>query len=156
MAKERFYSGSREEAIADGDLIDADNAAADAGFIWPLALTKKVFDECVRWDNEDSEKQILQSEEARLVDLLRVCAYTIRIADPVENKMTFEIAHIPRDGESTQQSRTRLEIHAHVNDGGRPCLTIGDPRELELVEEIGVDNEAVETPKRKASKDLGR
>ena len=102
-------------------------AAADAGFIWPLAITREAWDECVAWNDDDSAKQVFQSQSMRLTDVLRVCAYTIRLADPVENRMNFEIARIPRDGKATVADRVMLQIAAHVGDEGRPALTLRLP-----------------------------
>ena len=85
----------------------------------------------MKWRDEDSAKQVFQSEKIRLIDILRVCAYTIRMADPEENRMNFEIARIPRDGESTEASRVTLQIVAHLGDEGKPVLTILLPPALE-------------------------
>lgn len=121
------YTGSRADAIADGRLYDVSEAAADAGFIWPLAITREAWNECVAWTDDDSAKQVFQSEPVRTAELLRVCAYTIRLADPTENRMNFEITRIPRDGKATVADRVTLQIAAHVGDEGRPALTIGLP-----------------------------
>ena len=38
--------------------------------------------------------------------------------------MNFEIARIPRDGESMDASRVTLQIVAHLGDEGKPVRTI--------------------------------
>ena len=118
------YSGSRAKAISDGLLFDVSDVAHDAGFKWPVAFTRNAWNECVKWSDEDSAKQVFQSEKIRMIDILRVCAYTIRMADPEENRMNFEIARVPRDGEALVGSRVTLQIVAHLGDEGRPVLTI--------------------------------
>ena len=118
------YSGSRAEAIASGLLFDVSDVAHDAGFKWPVAFTRCAWNECVKWSDEDSAKQVFQSEKIRMIDILRVCAYTIRMADPEDNRMNFEIARVPRDGESIDGSRVTLQIVAHLGDEGKPVLTI--------------------------------
>ena len=118
------YSGSRTGAIASGLLLDVSDVAHDAGFKWPVAFTRCAWNECVKWSDEDSTKQVFQSEKIRLIDILRVCAYTIRMADPEENRMNFEIARVPRDGASMDASRVTLQIVAHLGDEGKPVLTI--------------------------------
>ncbi len=118
------YSGSRAGAIASGLLFDVSDVAHDAGFKWPVAFTRNAWNECVKWSDEDSAKQVFQSEKIRMIDILRVCAYTIRMADPEENRMNFEITRVPRDGESMDASRVTLQIVAHLGDEGKPVLTI--------------------------------
>ena len=118
------YAGSRTGAIASGQLFDVSDVAHDAGFKWPVAFTRCAWNECVKWSDEDSAKQVFQSEKIRMIDILRVCAYTIRMADPEENRMNFEIARVPRDGESMEASRVTLQIVAHLGDEGKPVLTI--------------------------------
>ena len=105
---------------------DVSDVAHDAGFKWPLHITSTAWDECVRWGDDDSAKQVFQSENVRLIDLLRVCAYTIRMADPEENKMNFEISRVPRDGESMDASRVNLHIQAFPGPEGKPALIIRD------------------------------
>ena len=118
------YAGSRTAAIASGHLYDVSDVAQDAGFKWPVAFTRAAWNECVRWRDADSANQVFQSERVRLIDILRVCAYTIRMADPDESRMNFEIARIPRDGESLSASHVTLQIAAHMGDEGQPVLTI--------------------------------
>jgi len=118
------YSGSRAGAMASGLLFDVSDVAHDAGFKWPVAFTRGAWNECVKWSDEDSAKQVFQSEKIRMIDILRVCAYTIRMADPEENRMNFEITRVPRDGESMDASHVTLQIVAHLGDEGKPVLTI--------------------------------
>ena len=94
-------------------------------------MTRGAWNECVKWRDEDSAQQVFQSEKIRLIDLLRVCAYTIRMADPEENRMNFEIARIPRDGEAMAAARVTLQIVAHLGDEGQPVLTILLPPVIE-------------------------
>ena len=118
------YAGSRAEALATGRLQDVSELAREAGFKWDLAFARAAWDDCVRWTAEDSRKQVFQSERIRLIDVLRVCAYAIRIENPDRARMNFEIARIPRDGASTRASRVTLQIAAHLGDEGEPVLTI--------------------------------
>ena len=122
---DRFgYAGSRTEALAAGRLHDVSALAREAGFKWDLAFARDAWDDCVRWTAEDSRKQVFQSERVRLIDVLRVCAYAIRLENPDRARMNFELARIPRDGESTRARRVTLQIAAHLGDEGEPVLTI--------------------------------
>ena len=118
------YSGSRTKAIAAGRLYDVSELAKEAGFKWAVALTRNAWNECVKWSCEDSENQIFQSERIRLIEVLRVCAYTIRIEDPERSRMNFNMARIPRDGVSTSATKLELQIVAHLDDDEKPVLTI--------------------------------
>ena len=118
------YAGSRKKAIAAGHLFDVSEIAREAGFKWGLAFTRAAWNECVKWSKLDSRKQIFQSERGRLIEILRVCAYAIRIESPDRSRMNFEIARIPRDGESTRATQITLQIVAHAGDEGESVLTI--------------------------------
>ena len=124
------YTGSRTAAIASGRLYDVSDVAHDAGFKWPVVFTRDAWDECVKWRDADSAKQVFQSEQVRLIDILRVCAYTIRMADPDERRMNFEITRISRDGEALNPSRVTLQIAAHMGDEGQPVMTILLPEDV--------------------------
>jgi len=45
-------SYTRAQAIEDGVLIDVSNAAKEAGFRIPIALTTAVWADCVAWDGD--------------------------------------------------------------------------------------------------------
>jgi len=64
------YSYTRTQAIEDGVLVDAGPMAQEAGFKWPVALTSAVWEDCVAWNDADSERQTHQDESGRLWDVL--------------------------------------------------------------------------------------
>ncbi len=45
-----IYAYTRAQAIDDGTLVDVSDLARDAGFKVPVALTAKVWSDCVAWD----------------------------------------------------------------------------------------------------------
>ena len=100
--------------------------AHDCGFKWPLYINRAAWRDCVQWSDDDSSQQVFQSEKVRMIDLLRVCAYTIRTADPEDQKMDFEINRIPRDGESMDASKAKLHIQATLGPDMKPALIIRD------------------------------
>lgn len=73
---EVIHSYSRREAIEDGVLVDASAMAKEAGFKYPLALTRTV------WDRYVTPAEGLvgygQSVEGRLWDVLMMLRYAIR------------------------------------------------------------------------------
>src|SRR4051794_36967081 len=47
---------SRADALRDGVLIDVSPTAAEAGFRWPVALTRAVWERCVRTRSRNYEQ----------------------------------------------------------------------------------------------------
>ncbi len=73
-----IYSYTRAQAIADGVLVDVTETAKEAGFRWPVAITRAVWEDCVTWSDEDSERQAHQDESGRLWDVLWMAFVAIR------------------------------------------------------------------------------
>ena len=121
------YTGTRAEALEDGQLVDVSSTAAEAGFVWQVATTKAVWDDVVAWSDEDSLNQLFQSERMRLLDLLRYGAYTIRIEDQNASRVTFDFARIPKDGKAKRASLVQLEVAAHYDEDDMPVLTFMFP-----------------------------
>ncbi len=120
----KFYEGTRAQAIKDGLIIDVSKLGFDVGFLWPLAITKAVWDDIVAWTDEDSEKQVPQDEKTRLSKLVNTCADYVRVRSPKGPQMTFRLNRVPRDGKSKQKHAQVLELWAHREDGSRSVLTI--------------------------------
>ena len=121
------YSGSRLDAISNGDLFDAGEVANQVGFRWPLALTQAAWNEAVAWTDEDSKLQVPQSEYARLFAVVSQCADNVRSRSADTDRMIFSVVRIPRDGKSTKARKTVLQVIAHPGDMGEPVLTIRVP-----------------------------
>ena len=73
------YTGSRFDAIESGRIYDVSEMAEKAGFKWHVAISRDAWNEYVKWTRSDSLHQVFQTERLRLIDLLRNCAYTIRL-----------------------------------------------------------------------------
>lgn len=61
-----IYAYTRAQALADGVLVDVSNAAVEAGFKVPVALTRAAWDDCVEWNDEDTRRQTPQNASGRL------------------------------------------------------------------------------------------
>jgi len=59
---------TRNQAIEDGFLVDVSDMAREAGFKWPVAVTRSVWDEVVTPAPHDAQRG--QSEKGRLWDVL--------------------------------------------------------------------------------------
>ena len=64
---EPIYEYSRQQAIADGVLVDVSIMAQEAGITYPTAVTRRVWDELVVPD-EDSRKEGQCADVGYLVD----------------------------------------------------------------------------------------
>jgi hypothetical protein len=120
---------TRAQAIADGVLVDVSESATDAGFEWPVALTRAVWEDCVAWSYADSVTQVRQDEAQRLWDLLFRTWIVIRVGYDDRGTLTYAFHRIPRDGHSSQALCTELKVIASIGDGGEPVLTILLPHE---------------------------
>jgi hypothetical protein len=126
---EVIFQYTRAQAIADGVLIDATALARDAGFSCPVALTAAVWEDCVAWDDADSERQVHQDLTGRLWDVLFLAAHGARFANPGNERVSFEIDRVPRDGRSTRAETTALHMVIGPGDNGEPVITILQPHE---------------------------
>lgn len=132
-----IFSYTRAQAITDGVLVDVTETAKEAGFRWPVAITRTAWEDCVTWSDEDCERQVHQDESGRLWDILTMAIHAIRLAASNARKgvpqdlslMFFELYRVPRDGESTRPQLTRLKIVAGPGDNGEPVITIMLPNE---------------------------
>lgn len=121
------YTGLRADALADGQIIDIGTVAQEAGFLWPLAVTKAVWEQCVQWTEADSKKQIRQSQRERLLMLATECAYSVRTRAPSGDRLRFTLERVPRDGKSTIKRPLVLQVVAHPGDDDQPVLTVMVP-----------------------------
>ena len=123
-------SYSRAQALDDGVLVAVpDQLRQEAGFCIPMAMTSRVFDDCVAWTVEDTErKQVSQDQDARLRDLLAVVRYAAH-CDPQSSILAFELARVPRQGSGILPRHVRLVLAIHPGDKGEPVLTIMFPDE---------------------------
>lgn len=127
IAVDPGYSGSRADAIANGELVDVTKVGQQVGFKWPLAMTKVAWENLVAWTDKDSERQVFQSERARLFTVLNECADTVRMRGPKSDRMRFRFGRVPRDGKSKRAHEVVVQLLAHPGDAGEPTLTIRIP-----------------------------
>ena len=122
-------SYTRAQALEDGVLVDAGKLAREAGFRWPVALTRSAWNCCVKWNDEDSACQTHQDETGRLWDVLFMAAYAIRIAAGGGDLLLFPLYRVPRDGYSTKAREVTLKLMAGPGDAGEQVVTIMLPNE---------------------------
>jgi hypothetical protein len=119
---EPIYAYTRAQALEDGVLVDISELAAEAGFRYPVAMTRAAWSDCAEWSDLDSERQVCQDETARLWDVLWLAAHAARRS--TGDRLTFEVHRVPRDGHATQPERVTLQMLIGPGDRGEPVMTI--------------------------------
>jgi hypothetical protein len=122
-------SYTRQQALADGALVDVSEMAWEAGFRFPVALTRAAWNDCVQWSEEDSQRQIHQNLSGRLWDVLWMAWVKVRVSPKAGAVLHYALLRIPRDGAATEAVKTELKIVLSNGDDGDPVLTILLPNE---------------------------
>lgn len=116
-----IYSYTRAEAIEDGFLVDVSDTAKEAGFRYPVALTRTVYNNFV----EVPEGVEGQDESGRLWDILFMCRHKIKRSDG--GAICFFYLLVRNDNKGAK--RVRLKAVCGANDDGSPCITVMMPDE---------------------------
>jgi hypothetical protein len=120
---------TRAEAIADGVLVDVTETAKEAGFVWPVAITRATWEDCVAWSDEDSKRQTYQDLSGRLWDVLWMASFAIRSSKGSACQLLYELFRVPRGGRGQKARRTTLKLITGPGDSGEPVVTILLPHE---------------------------
>jgi hypothetical protein len=123
-----IYSYSREQAIADGVLIDVSETAQELGFKFPVALTESVWKAYIEWTVEDTKKQTHQDTNGRLWDVLSMLRFSISSRRD-SSGFLYKLFVVARDGISTRARLTQLKAVVGGGEKGEPVITIMLPNE---------------------------
>lgn len=133
-----IYSYTRAQALADGVLVDVSNAATEAGFKVPVALTSAAWSDFVEWSEDDSRRQTPQNESGRLWDVLWMgyCAIASRLRVPESGRsqerfpaLHYQLYRVPRGGRATVPRKVTLKMLSGPGDDGEHVITIMLPHE---------------------------
>jgi len=117
------YQYTRKNLIDDGDLVEVPaDLARQAGFRVPVGILTEVWQSCIEWTDEDSERQVPQDQTGRLWDLLNVLR--VRAKACGGDTIFFTISRIPRDGKSKRPENVRLKSVIGPGDDPKPVITI--------------------------------
>jgi hypothetical protein len=133
-ADDLIFAYSRSQALEDGVLVDATQLAREAGFRHPVALTCAAWEDCVAWSDADEQrKRALQDESGRLWDVLSMGVRAIQMQKRrgrgQEDRLTFSVFRVPREGDDVQPTMVTLELVCGAGDRGEPVMTIQFPGE---------------------------
>jgi hypothetical protein len=120
---------TRAQAIADGELVELpEPICREAGFRYPVAVTRSVWEECIHWPETESG---LQMESGRMWDVLwmaRCAGLSARQAD----RVTYQLHVVPRGADASDDGPpplVTLVLHIGPGDTAEPVITIMKPGE---------------------------
>src|SRR5205823_5504886 len=113
---------TRAQAIEDGVLIDVSATAREAGFRFPVALTRAAWERCVSVPSG----VVCQDEAGRLWDVLTMLRFAIRGQDGAE--VRFGV-HVRNDNRERTPPLVRLKALCGPGDEGEPVVTVMMPDE---------------------------
>lgn len=121
--KEVIYSYTREQAIADGVLVDVSEMAKEAGFLYPVAVTQGVWHDIVVPSPRDQKDG--QSIDGRLWDVLYMLKCAIHFKTAPSNKTDFFVIAV----HERKQETHKLYALCGPGDNAEPVVTIMHPWE---------------------------
>lgn len=125
---EVIHSYTREQAIDDGVLVELPlKDCVEAGIKIPVAVTRSVYEDYIRWDDKDSNRQTPQDESGRLWDVVWMLANAMRqSANANKSELLFQLYCVPRGEKSRARKarKTTLKAAMTVTDQGSPAITV--------------------------------
>lgn len=124
-----IYAYTRKQAIEDGYLVAIDSGTCrEAGFKWPVALTREVWDQYVQWP-KGHKKNCPQDEAGRLWDVLwmgnsAIRSTSLRVETIDESTLVYALYVVPFTGRGTKPRIAHLKLVCGPGDDGEPVVTI--------------------------------
>jgi hypothetical protein len=112
---------TRAQALADGVLVDAGKLGREAGFTFPVAFTRTVWDGFI----DPGDMGHGQSIDGRLWDTLQCLRRAIKAAPVGENTMRFRCIYIM----GAESRLVTLKAVCGPGDKGEPVITVMLPEE---------------------------
>lgn len=127
-ADDVIYAYTRAQAIEDGELIDVSETAREAGFRYPVSMTRAAWGDFVAWSEGDTRRKGCPQDEAgRLWDVLWIAKLVAKRASG--NEFQFNVYRVPREGRGRTPKLARLKAMCGPGDDGEPVVTIMMPNE---------------------------
>lgn len=131
---EPIHVHTREQAIADGQLIDHSDLAREYGIKWPVALTAAAHADLVAWDEAAQQKDMCQDETGRAWDVLTILKFSLqRLCTQAQQdgsaRIETHLYRVPATGESVEAEPAPMSLHLGMDEHGAPCLTVMLPSE---------------------------
>ena len=114
---------TRAQAIEDGVLVDVSQASKEAGLIFPVAVTRRIWAEVIT-PSEGARKEG-QSESGRLWDVL----WMLRVAIKASRTHGEELHYGVFVRDAGRSKEVELKAMCGPGDDGKPVVTIMYPEE---------------------------
>lgn len=118
------FSYSRQEALDDGVLVDVTATAREAGFRYPVAVTRTVWERIVEPD--EASRTVGQSAEGRLWDVLWMLRAAIRRGPGHTDTLHYQLLVVQ---EGQPASPVTLKAVCGPDDDRSPCVTVMLPED---------------------------
>jgi hypothetical protein len=122
VSEDLIHRYTRADALRDGVLIDVSQTAREAGIRYPVALTRAVWERCVRVPTG----VLCQDEAGRLWDVAWMLACAIRRQDGGAREVRFGV-HVRNDNRDRTPPLVRLRAVCGPGDDGEPVLPVMMP-----------------------------
>ena len=129
-AADVIYTYTREQALQDGVLIDISSTAREAGYLYPVAVTSRVWSEVITPD--ERTRSCGQSEAGRMWDMLTMLKHYIRRKNTGQTVIFKFYAIMPDKYGQVNCEDPRLvtlKSECHPGDNWEPVITIMLPNE---------------------------
>lgn len=123
---EIIHAYSRAQGIADGVLVDVTETAREAGFRFPVAMTRAAWEDLADWTAADDKRKpewTGQSTAGRLWDVLFM-ARTAAQRSAQTDRIVFQLLRIPREGRGLMPRKAFPILHIGPGDTPEPVITI--------------------------------
>lgn len=114
-----IFSYTRKQALADGVQVDVSETAREAGIIFPVFLTRTVYNACVAVPPGVTG----QDEAGRLWDVLWMTRYAIQQAQPDADRIVVEL-FVRNDNRKPKLVRLVAVCGALDIDDPQPAITV--------------------------------
>ena len=126
---EVIHAYTRQQAIADGVLVDVTKVAREAGFSIPVAMTHSVYEDCVAWTEADNDRKgTLQDEAGRLWDCVWM-AFVAARRGRGEDRATVTVHRVPRHGRGLTPRPVSFIMAIGPGDNAEPVITLMFPED---------------------------
>jgi hypothetical protein len=124
-----IYAYTRAQAHTDGILVDVTETAKEVGFKLPVAITEALHN-CLT--PTKAEASIGQTYDDRLWDVLWLATFTLKLADPGMDTVTFTVVQQEVEAKSGQLKKVAIRLRALSGSGdeSEPVITIGFPEDF--------------------------
>lgn len=122
-----IHSYSRAQAIADGMLVDVTKTAKEAGFRYPVALTRAAWCDCVEWPESAAKRKrgrTIQDEAGRLWDVLWMAYVSIKRSRKNGSRLVYGVRRVPVEGRGHVPRLRLLRLEIGPGDTPDPVITI--------------------------------